>query len=419
MGFCFVHAADLHLDSPLQGLERYEGAPVAEVRSATRRALSNLVQLCLEENARFLLLAGDLYDGEWRDYSTGLFFSSQMARLRETNTRVIWLRGNHDAQSKLTRHLSLGEHCKELSTKRPESVRLEDLDVAVHGQGFAVAQVTDDLTEKYPEPERGVLNIGLLHTALSGRVGHMPYAPTDVRSLIARGYDYWALGHVHQREVVHVDPYIVFPGNLQGRHVRETGEKGATLVRVEDGAITQVEHRSLDVVRFVQLSVNVEAAQNVSEVAHLTKQALTAALNQAGGRLLATRIQLVGRSKAHSDLTKDIDRTRAQLQSVANDLSAGDVWVEDVRLRTTLPLDISQLQERDDAIGHLLRALAESTNNPETALLLESDLSELSRALPAEFREEALRIDLRDEAQARELLASVEQLLLPRLLGEA
>lgn len=418
MGFCFVHAADLHLDSPLQGLERYEGAPVAEVRSATRRALANLVQLCLEENARFLLLAGDLYDGEWRDYSTGLFFGSQMARLRETNTRVIWIRGNHDAQSKLTRHLALGDHCKELSTKRPESVLLQDIDVAIHGQGFAVAQVTDDLTEKYPEPVRGAFNIGLLHTALSGRVGHMPYAPTDVRSLVARGYDYWALGHVHQREVVHTDPYIVFPGNLQGRHVREIGEKGATLVRVADGAITQVEHRSLDVVRFVQLSIHAEGAHSVSEVAQLAKQALTTALNQGGGRLLAARLQLVGRSKAHAELTRDVDRTRAQIQSVANDLSTGDVWIEDVRLRTTVPLDLELLKGRDDAIGHLLRALAESTENVETALLLENDLAELARALPAEFRKEALDIELHDEAQARELLNSVNQLLLPRLLGE-
>lgn len=419
MGFCFVHAADLHLDSPLRGLERYEGAPVAEVRSATRRALSNLVQLCLEENARFLLLAGDLYDGEWRDYSTGLFFSSQMARLQETKTRVIWIRGNHDAQSKLTRHLSLGDHCVELSTKRPQSVLLEDLDVAIHGQGFAVPQVTSDLTENYPEPMRGALNIGLLHTALSGRVGHEPYAPTDVQSLIARGYDYWALGHVHQREVVSEAPYIVFPGNLQGRHVRETGKKGATLVQVENGAIQKIEHRSLDVVRFAQVQVQAEAARTASDLPQLVKLALTEALAEADGRMLAARVHIVGRTKAHAELTRDIERTRAQIQSSAQELGAGDVWIEDVRLKTSMALELAELAQREDAVGHLLTALARHIDAPETVRLLDNDLAELSRVLPAEFRTEALNLDLEDEAQAKELLSSASQLILPRLLGDA
>jgi DNA repair exonuclease SbcCD nuclease subunit len=417
MGFSFVHAADLHLDSPLRGLSRYEGAPVSEVRGATRRALENLVQLCLEENARLLLLAGDLYDGEWRDYSTGLFFGHQMARLRETGTRVVWIRGNHDAQSKLTRHLALGEHCIELGPKRPESQVFEDLSVAVHGQGFATAAVTEDLSASYPEPVRGLLNIGLLHTALSGRPGHAPYAPTDVRALIARGYDYWALGHVHQREVVHQAPHIVFPGNLQARHVRETGAKGATVVRVENGAIASLEHRSLDVVRFAQLDVSAEAASSLADLADLAKANFSRALAAAEGRLLAIRVRIVGRSHAHAELSADLERTRAQIQSAANDLAGGDVWIEDVRLHSELPLDLPSLRRRDDAIGHLLTAIERSMNDPETALLLSEDLQELTKALPAELRGEALDLYLRDEAQARELLETVGQMLLPRLLG--
>ncbi|MFT3924954.1 MAG: DNA repair exonuclease [Myxococcales bacterium] len=417
MGFCFVHAADLHLDSPLRGLARYEGAPVAEVRGATRRALENLVQLCLEENARFLLLAGDLYDGEWRDYSTGLFFGHQMARLRETGTRVIWIRGNHDAQSKLTRHLALGEHCIELGSRRPETQVLEDVQVAVHGQGFASAAVTEDLSANYPEPLRGMLNIGLLHTALSGRPGHAAYAPTDVRALVARGYDYWALGHVHKREVVHREPHVVFPGNLQARHVRETGPKGATLVRVENGSIASVEHRSLDLVRFALLELSAVEAQSVGDLAELAKRAFAEALVEAEGRLLAARVSVVGRSHAHAEMAADLERVRAQIQTAANDLSAGDVWVEDVRLHSQLPLDLVSLRKRDDAIGHLVSALERSMDDPETALLLSDDLAELSKALPAEVRAEALDLDLRDEQQARELLHSVGQLLLPRLVG--
>jgi len=417
MRFRIVHAADLHLDSPLTGLSRYEGAPVDEVRGATRRALENLVALCLEENARILLLSGDLYDGDWRDYSTGLFFAAQMARLREVGTQVVWIRGNHDAQSKITRHLALGEHCHELSARQPESHVFEQLSVAVHGQGFFTAAVTEDLSASYPDPISGLLNVGLLHTSLGGRRGHAPYAPCDVRSLAARGYDYWALGHVHQREVVESEPYIVFPGNLQGRHVREVGAKGATLIHVDDGRIARIEHRALDVVRFEQLAIDAASADTLLDVAELLKGALRRALTTADGRLLATRITIQGASRAHAELARDPERARAQLQSAANEIQGGDVWIEDVRCMTEAPLDRKLLATRDDAIGQLVRSLA--SLHEDDALLdeLVGELSDVLRAMPPELRDAEHGLDLSDREQARELVSSAGRMLLPRLLG--
>src|SRR5690349_16787907 len=101
--FKFLHAADVHLDSPLKGLARYEGAPADEIRGATRRAFDNLVELAIQEEAAFLLLAGDLYDGDWKDYNTGLFFVSRMRRLEEAGIPVFLISGNHDAASQITR----------------------------------------------------------------------------------------------------------------------------------------------------------------------------------------------------------------------------------------------------------------------------------------------------------------------------
>src|SRR5690606_7643652 len=135
----------------MRGLERYEGAPVEQMRGATRRALQNLVELCLEEEAKLLLLAGDLFDGDWRDYSTGLFFSAQMSELRQAGVRVVMIRGNHDAQSQVKKHLTLPENVRELATRRPETALFEDLGIAVHGQGFAKRVVTDDIAATYPD----------------------------------------------------------------------------------------------------------------------------------------------------------------------------------------------------------------------------------------------------------------------------
>src|SRR6187402_966325 len=285
----FVHAADLHLDSPLAGLSKYEGAPVEQIRGATRRALENLVKLCLSEQVELLLIAGDLYDGDWRDYSTGLFFAKQMAALRAGNVRVVWIRGNHDAASKLTAHLQLPSNVRELSHKMPESFLLEDLGIAVHGQSFETRDVSRDLSSRYPEPKADLFNIGLLHTALEGRVGHAPYAPCKLNALIDLGYDYFALGHVHTREVLSREPWIVFPGNLQGRHARETGAKGATLVTVDEQRVRSVEHRALDEVRWHVAEADVSSEHSLDGVLERVREALGRAVVASEGRLSAIR----------------------------------------------------------------------------------------------------------------------------------
>src|SRR5690349_8098378 len=146
----FLHAADVHLDSPLRGLARYAGAPAEEIRAATRRAFENLVSLAIEEEVAFVLLAGDLYDGDWKDYNTGLFFTAQMARLGEAGIRVFAVAGNHDAASQITKVLRPPPNVKIFSTRRPETAVLDDLGVAIHGQGFAHAAVADDLSASYP-----------------------------------------------------------------------------------------------------------------------------------------------------------------------------------------------------------------------------------------------------------------------------
>jgi DNA repair exonuclease SbcCD nuclease subunit len=187
----FFHAADVHVDSPLRGLDRYEGAPVERLRGATRRALENLVTACIEERVAFLLLAGDVFDGAWKDYSTGLFFCSQMTRLREAGIAVVLVRGNHDAQSEVVKALRLPDNVEELSAKKPESFGVPGTNVVVHGQSFAKRITSDDLAARYPDRQPGAINVGLLHTSVDGREGHEPYAPTSIATMRAKGYDYW------------------------------------------------------------------------------------------------------------------------------------------------------------------------------------------------------------------------------------
>jgi exonuclease SbcD len=411
-----VHAADLHIDSPLRGLARYEGAPVEQIRGATRRALENLVELCEQEQAALLLLAGDLFDGDWRDYSTGLFFAAQMARLRQVGVRVVWLRGNHDAASQIRKELRLPDNVRELSPRKPESVPFEDIGVAVHGQGFEKREASEDLAARYPAPMPGLFNIGLLHTSLTGRAGHDPYAPTTLDVLRAKGYDYWALGHVHAREIVCEDPWVVFPGNLQGRHAREVGEKGATVLTLQHGRLSDVRHEALDVVRWCVCDVDASPAADGYEVVELVRAELGRRAAEAGGRLLAARVVLRGRSRAHARLAADPEHWLVQLQACALDVAEGAVWLERVQLQTHGPEDAARLAAREDAIGQLVQSLEALARDPDGLSELSEVFAELKGKLPDEAKrgDDGLRLD--DPGFVSALLPEVRELLLSRLL---
>lgn len=404
-----VHAADLHLDSPLRGLSDYEGAPLGEIRGATRRAFENLVDLCIDEGASLLVLAGDLYDGEWKDYSTGLFFVEQMVRLRDAGIRVAWVRGNHDAASKITRHLNAPGNVRELSCSAPETIAYEDLGVAVHGVGYATREVTDNLAVSYPAPLPGSFNLGLLHTSLDGRPGHAAYAPCTLEQLRAREYDYWALGHVHRREVCCEEPWVVFSGNLQGRHIQETGPKGASVVTLEGGRVRSVEHRAVDVVRWARCEVSLQRAHTFDEALETCAERIRSAQVEAEGRLLACRVVVGGATPAHAALAAHRERLVAELRALG--LDWGNLYVERVELRTQPALDLERLRQRDDAIGELFRGLAELTTDEVALAGLRGDVVAGLEGLPQEL--------LRGESEAAELLGEAEGLLLARLLDSA
>ena len=407
-----VHAADLHLDSALAGLTRYESAPADEIRGATRRAFSNLVSLCLEERAALLLIAGDLFDGDWRDISTGLFFAKELSKLCQAGVRVVWIRGNHDAVSQIRRSVRLPEPVIELVSDRAETRTFEDLGVAVHGRSFAKRDVTEDLAASYPDRVAGALNVGLLHTALEGRSGHDRYAPCRVETLVNRGYEYWALGHVHQREVVHVEPYVVFPGNLQGRHARELGEKGATLVSFEGDRISAVEHRALDVVRWAELSVSVSGAQHLDDVRAACQSELTLAAEAAQGRLLAFRVKLHGATELDAQLRARHDELREDLYGFSYGVGGAGAWLEKLQV-STQPLT-RDVPLGDDALAEIDRALAELLQGGSAEIYGEQ-LSDLAKKLPAEVLEQVPELRSVSPELAAELMTDVRSLLRERL----
>lgn len=388
----FIHAADLHIDSPLRGLNRFEGTPVARLRSATRQALTRLVDLALDEEVDFVLIAGDLYDRDWQDFHTGLFVREQMVRLGRQGVKVFIVQGNHDAQGVISRQLPWPDNVKVFSSRSAETVKLDDLRVAIHGHSFPDREVPEDLVPGYPMAVPGYVNIGLLHTSLTGAEGHDTYAPTSLDTLRSKGYDYWALGHVHARQVVCDEPRVVYPGNLQGRHARETGPKGCELVSVAGGKLDAT-FVPLDVVRWHQVDVVLNPSHSLDALPRVVGEALQAAVAAAGGeRLHAMRVRLTGETPLHTHEARQPGTLAAAVQAAAQDLADADVWIEKVQLALRSPVDRAQLAQRTDALGELVRWVDDLAAEPQAlASFGQPVLAEVLDKLPAELRQALTR----------------------------
>lgn len=417
MDFKFVIAADIHLDSPMQGLSRYEGAPLEVLRGATREALGNLISLAIEEKVAFVILSGDLYDGDWRDYHTGLFLMQQLFRLREPGIKVFVIYGNHDAESRITKSLRFPDNVQVLPTKSPATIIVEECGVAIHGQGFPKRDVMENLAEQYPDARKGFLNIGMLHTALTGAEGHAPYAPCTLGTLQSKGYDVWALGHVHARKVHTSEPLILYPGNIQGRHARETGPKGCTLVSVEDGRLASFEHRDLHVVRWEVISVDASGLSAAVDVVDAAVAAVKSESGKGSGEGLAARLLINRACQAHRELMADSEKWTAEIRSAAAAATGERAWVEKVLFMTAPQADLSILRSGSDPLSDLVRYINGLSATEEIGALLAEDISTLKEKLPPElFQGEGAMTPDSPEGSSG-LVEEVKGMLIQRILA--
>lgn len=404
MTFRFIHAADLHLGSPFQGLAMKDAAIAELFIEASRKAFSALVDQAVERRVDFFIVAGDVYDGDWKDNKIGLFFNREVARLERAGIPVFLLKGNHDAESVITKTITLPKNVSEFPVNKPGTFKLEHLKVALHGQGFAERSATENLALAYPKPEPGWFNVGVLHTSLTGREPHAPYAPCSVEDLRSRGYDYWALGHVHDFEIVAKDPLVVFPGNLQGRSIREQGAKGAVLVTVEDGRVAH-ERIITDSARFGELAATVEPDDDIPAILRRLENVLESVAERMEGRPLALRIRLTGRSRFRNELTARADDFRDEVQAACHRCHE-DIWLEklDVRLEPetagAAPVDM---------LG-LAGLIPIGTFPPELLADAEGRIAEVTARLPGGIG--AGDLALGDDAET--LLAEARDLLLAR-----
>jgi DNA repair protein SbcD/Mre11 len=402
----FLHAADLHLDSPMKGLAKYDGMPLDVLRGATRRALENLVETALRERVDFVVVAGDLYDGDWKDYTTGIYFGQQMRKLADSKIPVFLIAGNHDAANAMTRSLPLPPGVVMLSHEEPQTKTLDDFGLAIHGQSFANKAVVENLACRYPDPMKGLFNIGVLHTCVGGAEGHERYAPCELSELVERGYQYWALGHIHKREVLHQEPYIVFPGNTQGRHARELGEKGCMIVRYDSAFRTQVEFRPLGVVDWIKHTVDVTDLHSPEAVLEAINDAVVG-LHANTNRTCVVRLEVVGCTAAHEIIESDTERWASAVRSQA----PKGFLLEKVKFRTQ---SASEPPCGDGGLDDLLSVVGEAAAGDGVRQKLTRELVEIRRKL-MDAGAEKVEFDPEEAMWLDEIVGEARMVLLEKL----
>jgi len=368
MPFRFIHTADVHLDSPLRSLALKNEAMADLVANATRTAFTRIINLCIDEQVDALIIAGDLYDGELTSMKTAVFFVNEMQRLVDAGIRAFILRGNHDAKSSITRHIQLPDAVHVFSS-RGDKVVLEEQGVAVHGLSFAKPHVPESLLARYKAADPDRINIGVLHTSLAGSASHDPYSPCSVEELHAQGYTYWALGHIHKRDVHGTDPTtIVMPGIPQGRHINESGPKSVTLVEIDDQHKVSVAERTTSCVQFERVDVDLADVADWQALGERLDRAFKKLLGVLQSDQLIARVNLTGTTALSNTLRRDREELVYEVESRAQ--KAGPIWIE-------------QVDNNTESVPP----------NPEVAAELANPVAELRALVAAGLTEDSVVVD--------------------------
>ena len=416
----FVHAADLHLDSPFAGLR---SIGPEEVGSALRRATfdvyDNIVDLCVEEQVDALLVAGDVYDGADRSLRAQLKFVHGLERLDAAGIRSFICHGNHDPLDGWEASLDLPAGCVRFGPEvTGEPVFPDDPGRAtVYGISYPKREVRENLSPFFRDLPRGGFSIGLLHANVGGNVDHDSYAPCSVSDLEETGIDYWALGHVHTREVIRREgPAIVYPGNPQGRHPNETGERGVYLVEVDESGGVELEFRALDVVRWERRRLDIGGLGDEQRVLDEIFDVAGSVLDGAGGRAVVLRLVLSGRGAMDRWLRRP-GTVEDVLEQLNGEYAGGHswLWCDRIELETGSSVDRDQVVQREDFAGDLARLVDELAGSPEALDGLRQPLRDLYETQRAR---RYLRDLLPGDDELKSILADAEEECLAELSDE-
>jgi len=372
--FRFVHAADLHLDTPFAMIGRVAPEIAQRLREASLLAFDALVRMAIEREAAFVIFAGDVYDSADRGVRAQLRFLRGVEKLGERDISVFVAHGNHDpldgwpVASRLPRNLVVfGAEAVETHTIRIAG----EARAQVYGISYGRRDITENLALRFRRRDQPGLHIGVLHCNVGSQPEYAAYSPCTVADLAAGGMDYWALGHVHQHlRLAEGRPWIVYPGSLQAGKSSEIGPRGAVVVEVAGSAVEHVEFVALDCVRFARVDLDISGEPDLHS---LQKSILASAVSESTDLVLT--VVLSGRGPLHGDL-----RRRGAIEDLLRDLrdelgiASPFVWIDRIIDQSQAELDRDAIARRGDFSAELTRMVDGLRADPEALRSLLADI---------------------------------------------
>ncbi|EOP57913.1 MULTISPECIES: metallophosphoesterase family protein [Bacillus] len=364
----FIHAADLHLDSPFKGMEMNVPSSVWErMKQSTFQSFERIIDKAIQERVDFVLLAGDLYDAETRSLRAQVFVREQMKRLSQYEIPVYIIHGNHDHLGGSWAAIEFPENVHVFAEPYVEEkpfYKDGELLASIYGFSYLQQAVTDNMTAQYAKMSDAPFHIGMLHGSVEGDAEHNRYAPFQIRELKEKGFDYWALGHIHKREILAEEPYIIYPGNIQGRHRKETGEKGAYLVEITEQGTVCSFFGAADVV-WGETEISIDELQTVDDLMIACTEVMNEWRQEEEGTLLT--VVFIGQGPLSPYL-----RDEKRVEEIFHILAAGEerrdfVYVMKWKNETVSFAEIQRLKKENHFVGSVLQEL-ESFTNMDTVL---------------------------------------------------
>ncbi|MCH8107070.1 MAG: DNA repair exonuclease [Chloroflexi bacterium] len=407
------------MDSPFTGLRTLEPAIASALKEATFDAYSNIIELCISERVDALLIAGDIYDGDDRSLRAQLKFFDGLIRLSRAGIRSFICHGNHDPLNGWEARLNFpegsyrfGAAMEGISVFKDEPGR-----AAVYGISYPQREVRENLARQFVAAGPEAFSIGLLHANVDNNADHEAYAPCTLRDLEDTGMDYWALGHVHTRQVLReANPTVVYPGNPQGRHPNEPDARGVYIVDVDDAGRVRLEFRAVDVVRWATLEIDISELETDQSLFDKIDHEIAQCQDNADGRDIIFRLVLNGRGPLHDSLRRPgfVDDLLERVNDTGP-LERPFLWCERIQASTASLIDREQQRQRSDFVGDLVRLCDELQVTPDSLSEIRENLQELyGRGNAGRY----LRQYAPTEDDLLELMVSAEAACLAELLDE-